>query len=220
MIEAAKLGEGLVRAGLLTEDQLRAAFDAQATSGADMRDVLVQLGLLSETTIAAHIAREQLMHFVDPDISEIDEELMSKIPRELIEKHTILALKGEHGVLLAISEADDFRAIEEIQFITNSPVESALAPRSAIRRGIDRCYQHIAARKKAGPEERARSSVPEPLRRLLAIPGDTLLRALVLTMVERGEIEAERLLGHAAEVEAAKKAQLAAASGATAASRS
>src|SRR5207237_7378144 len=139
-------------------------------------------------------ARKQLMHFVDPDSSEIDEELMAKIPRELVEKHTILALKGDHGVLLAISEADDFRAIEEIQFITNTPVESALAPRSAIRRGIERCYQHLAARKKAGPEETARRSIPEPLRRLLAIPGDTLLRALVLSLVERREIEAERPL--------------------------
>lgn len=198
MIDAASLGQALVREGLLSDAQLKHAFELQRTTGGDLRDILPKLGYVREAVLVQYLAREQHMHFVDPETVEVDEELMAKIPRAVIERHQMVPLKGENGVLLALSDPEDLQAIEEVQFLSSRPVESALAARSSIRKAINQHYQRAEARRKGDEKQR---SVSDGARRILALPGDTLLRALVLTLIEKGEIEADRLLAHAGEVE-------------------
>lgn len=210
MIDSATLGQALLREGLLNEAQLKHAFEFQKTTGGDLRDILPKLGYVRETVLVQYIAKEQHMHFVDPEAAEIEEDLMSKIPREVIEKHQIVPLKGENRVLLAISDPDDFQAIDEVQFLTNRPVESALAARSSIRKVINQYYSKSEARKR-GDEPGARPRVDGNRgegnqRRLLTLPGDVLIRALVMTLIEQGDIEAEKLFGHVTEVEQAATA--------------
>ncbi len=226
MIDSATLGQALLREGLLNEAQLKHAFDFQRTTGGDLRDILPKLGYVRESVMVQYIAKDQHMHFVDPETSEVDEELMAKIPRDLIEKHVIVPLKGEgNRILLAISDPDDFAAIDEVQFLTNRSIESALATRSSIRKAVNQYYARASARRKGEAElvaataaaEKAAAAAPagpaagrarpDGTRRLLAVPGDVLLRALVLTLIEKGEIEAEKLLGHVAEVESAAPAR-------------
>jgi hypothetical protein len=198
MIDAASLGQALVREGLLSDAQLKHAFELQRTTGGDLRDILPKLGYVREPVLVQYLAREQHMHFVDPETVEVDEELMAKIPRAVIERHQIVPLKGENGVLVALSDPDDFQALEEVQFLSSRPVESALAARSSIRKAINQHYQRVEARKKG--DERSKTA-GDFARRILALPGDTLLRALVLAHVEKGAIDADRLLAHAAEAE-------------------
>src|SRR5207249_12159485 len=89
MIDSAQLAQGLVQAGLLSEAQLRNALEFQQKTGGDLRDILPKLGHIREAVLVQFIAKEQHMHFVDPETVEIDEELMAKIPREVIERHQI-----------------------------------------------------------------------------------------------------------------------------------
>ena len=202
MIDGSSLGQALVREGLLSDAQLKHACELERTTGGDLRDILPKLGYVREPVLVQYIAREQHMHFVDPETVEVDDELMARIPRDVIEKHQIVPLRGENGVLLALSDPGDFAAIDEVQFLTNRPVESALAAKSSIRKVINLYFQRAETRRKG--DERAKA-LSDGARRILALPGDTLLRALVLTLIEKGEIEADRLLGHAAEVEAGSR---------------
>jgi len=202
MIKSAELGAALVREGLLTEAQLRHALDLQRTTGGDLRDLLPKLGYVLETVLAEHIARHHKMHFIDPEAAEVDIELMAKIPAAILERHQIVALKSENGVLLALSDPDDFQAIDEVQFLTNRPVESALAPRSAIRKVLNQVHERAEVRRKGAEKAKAQA---DGARRLMALSQETLLRALALTLVEKGEVALDRLLAHAAEVESAAR---------------
>lgn len=208
MIESAQLAAGLVEAGLIDDRRLAEAIGEQQRTGGDLRDILVGRGFIDEPALVRWIAKERLMRYVDPDEAEVDGELMAKIPRALIERHEMVALRGEHGILLALSDPDDFRAQDEVQFLSSRPVEGALAPRSAIRRVLERFYATPslpAARAlpsngspAPAPARPAPQPAPDPaLRKLLALPHETLLRALVLALVEKGGLSADRILAHA-----------------------
>jgi hypothetical protein len=230
MEDEGRLGHALLQEGLISEAQLAKALDFQRATGGDLKDILVKLGFVRDIVLTDYIARQQHMHAVDPEAMEVDDELMSKIPRDVIERHQILALKSGAGtVLLALSDPNDFQAIDEIQFLTSRPVESALAPRASIRKVINLYYQRLersrashaaaaaatAAPATAGPAGTAGGPGaggggapaalvpvdPEAVRAVQAMPSDTLLRALVLTLIEAGRIPAERLLAHAAQLE-------------------
>jgi hypothetical protein len=198
MIDGTKLGQVLVREGLLNEAQLKHALDFQRNTGGDLRDILPKLGYVREPVLLQYIAREEHMHWVDPEQSDVDEELMAKIPRDVIERHQIVPLRGENGVVLAVSDAEDFAAIDEVQFLTNRPVESALASRASIRKTINQFYQRADTRRKGDERPKPAS---ELVRRVSSMSSETLVRALVLSLIERGELEADRFFAHAAEVE-------------------
>jgi hypothetical protein len=193
------LGEALFREGLITEAQLKHALDFQRQTGGDIRDILPKLGYIREHVLVQYIARTKHMHFVDPEAAEVDDELMAKIPREVIEKHQIVPLRSEqHGLLLALSDPDDFAAIDEIQFLTNRPIESALAPKAAIRKAINQYYQRDEARKKrAAALQGAPGAGGAHIQKVLALPADALLKGLVLALIEKGQVEAESILAYA-----------------------
>jgi hypothetical protein len=191
------LGEALLREGLITEAQLKHALEFQRQTGGDLRDILPKLGYVREHVLVQHIAREKHMHFVDPEAAEVDDELMAKIPREVIEKHQIVPLRSEHGVLLALSDPDDFAAIDEIQFLTSRPIESALAPRASIRKSINQYYQRDEARRKRAAAGQGAAGGAH-MQKVLALPTDALLKGLVLALIEKGQVDAESVLAYAA----------------------
>jgi type II secretory ATPase GspE/PulE/Tfp pilus assembly ATPase PilB-like protein len=212
MIDGPALGASLVREGLLGEGQLKHALEMQRATGGDIRDILTKLHYVREPILAQYVAHQQKMHFVDPELPEVDEELMAKIPRAVLEKHQVVPLRRAGSVLLALSDPDDFAAVDEVQFFSTRPVETALAPKGSVRKTLGLYYQQAEERKRARPlsgpvkslDVRPAAEAKGPaaeLRRIAALPGETLLRALVLTLIEKGEIEAERLLGHAADLE-------------------
>jgi hypothetical protein len=189
------LGESLLREGVINDAQLKHALEFQRTTGGELREILPKLGYVREAVIVQYIARQKHMHFIDPETAEVDQDLMGQIPRTLIEKHLIVPLKGEHGIVLALSDPDDFAAIDEIQFLSSRPIDSALAPRASIRKAINQFYQsREEARRKpiaaagAGADERAK---------IMALSGDALLRGLVLALIDKGVVDAESVLAHA-----------------------
>ncbi|GIW72967.1 MAG: hypothetical protein KatS3mg102_2509 [Planctomycetota bacterium] len=201
--ESASVEDGIVsellRDGLITEQQLAQAREFQGSTGGELDQVLVKLGFVEEEELVRRIARQQRMHFVSPTDEQIDHELLARIPRQVIERHQILPLKGENGVLLALTDPNDFQAIDEVQFLTNRPVETALAPRSTIRRVIQQYYQRAEGRRRLGlkPEEK----LSHELRAVVRMPQERLLKALVLTLIAKGEIDLKELLANAIRVE-------------------
>lgn len=203
-----KLGESLLREAIISEPQLKHALEFQRTTDGELRDILPKLGYVRDHVVVQYIAREKHMQFVDPEGGEVDDDLMGKIPRDVIERHQIVPLKGEHGIVLALSDPDDFAAIDEIQFLTNRPIESALAPRSSIRKAINQYYQREEVRRKraaAGVASAGTSTTADHLPQVLALSGDALLKGLALALIEKGQVDPEAILAYAALATPAKR---------------
>jgi len=143
-----RLGEMLVEANLISAEQLNTALEYQKKTGGRLGEVIEKLGFVQESIMVDFIARQQDLEIVKLDEIFLPENLIKKIPQNLIEKYTFLPI-GKHGDILtiALSDPTDYEAIEEIQLYTNLRVEVVLAPRSGLRRTIDRLFHKEAVAK-------------------------------------------------------------------------
>ncbi len=141
-----KLGEILVREGLITQDQLRKALLEQKNSGMRLGYTLVKLGFIEETEVTKMLARQYRMPAVDLSRFEVEPKILKLLPPDIAIKHTVLPLKREGRTLtIAIVDPNNVTAIEDIKFITRCDVFPVIAGEYTLRNAIDRYYQQSDA---------------------------------------------------------------------------
>jgi type IV pilus assembly protein PilB len=141
-----KLGDILVREGLISVDQLKRALQEQKASGMRLGYTLVKLGFIEETEVTKTLARQYRMPAVDLSRFEVDPKMLKLIPADIAVKHTVLPLKREGRTLtVAIADPNNVAAIEDIKFITRMDVFPVVAGEYTLRNAIDRHYQQSDA---------------------------------------------------------------------------
>src|SRR5213596_215368 len=141
-----KLGEILVREGLITLDQLKKALMEQKGTGMRLGYTLVKLGFVEETEISKMLARQYRMPAVDLSRFEVDPKILKLIPPDIAVKHIVLPLKREGRTLtVAIVDPNNVTAIEDLKFVTRCDVFPVIAGEYTLRNAIDRYYQQSDA---------------------------------------------------------------------------
>src|SRR6266550_351938 len=141
-----KLGEILLREGLITQDQLKKALLEQKNTGMRLGYTLVKLGFIEETEISKMLARQYRMPAVDLSRFEVDAKIIKLLPPDVAIKHTVLPLKREGRTLtVAIADPNNVTAIEDIKFITRCDVFPVIAGEYTLRNAIDKYYQQSDA---------------------------------------------------------------------------
>ncbi len=141
-----KLGEILVREGLITQDQLRRALQEQKGTGMRLGYTLVKLGFVEETEVTKMLARQYRMPAVDLSRFEVDPKILKLLPPDIAIKHTVLPLKREGRTLtVALADPNNVTAIEDIKFITRCDIFPVIAGEYTLRNAIDRHYQQSDA---------------------------------------------------------------------------
>ena len=137
-----KLGDILVREGLITQDQLKKALLEQKSSGMRLGYTLVKLGFIEETEVTKMLARQFRMPAVDLSRFEVEPRILKLLPPDIALKHTVLPLKREGRTLtIAIVDPNNVTAIEDIKFITRCDVFPVIAGEYTLRNSIERYYQ-------------------------------------------------------------------------------
>src|SRR5256712_1244928 len=141
-----KLGEILLREGLITQDQLKKALLEQKNTGMRLGYTLVKLGFVEETEISKMLARQYRMPAVDLSRFEVDPKILKLIPPDIAVKHTVLPLKREGRTLtVAIADPNNVTAIEDLKFVTRCDVLPVIAGEYTLRNAIERYYQQSDA---------------------------------------------------------------------------
>src|ERR1051325_11396322 len=141
-----RLGEILLREGLITQDQLKKALLEQKNTGMRLGYTLVKLGFVEETVISKMLARQYRMPAVDLSRFEVDAKILKLIPPDVAVKHTVLPLKREGRTLtVAIADPNNVTAIEDIKFITRCDVFPVIAGEYTLRNAIEKYYQQSDA---------------------------------------------------------------------------
>jgi type IV pilus assembly protein PilB len=141
-----KLGDILVREGLITLEQLKKALQEQKSSGMRLGYTLVKLGFIEETEVTKMLARQYRMPAVDLSRFEVDPKILKLLPPDIATRHTVLPLKREGRTLtVAIADPNNVTAIEDIKFITRCDVFPVIAGEYTLRNAIDRYYQQSDA---------------------------------------------------------------------------
>jgi len=137
-----RLGEVLIREGLLTRAKCDQALAEQRSSGHRLGYVLVKLGLVAELEITKILARQHRMPAVDLSRFEVDPKILKLIPPDLATKQVVLPLKREGRTLtVAMADPTNMGLVDDLKFITRYDVFPVLAGEYTLRSIIERHYQ-------------------------------------------------------------------------------
>jgi type IV pilus assembly protein PilB len=137
-----RLGELLVREGLLTNEQHSKAQQEATSSGARLGYVVVKLGYVPETTVVKLLARQYRMPAVDLSRFEVDQRLLKLIPGDVASRHTVLPLKRDGRQLtVAIADPTNLGVVDDLKFITRYDIMPVLAGEFSMRAAIEKHYE-------------------------------------------------------------------------------
>jgi type IV pilus assembly protein PilB len=137
-----RLGDILIKEGLITREQLHQALAEQRASKHRLGYVLVKLGLVQELEITKLLARQYRMPAVDLSRFEVDPKLVRLIPADLASKHVVLPLKREGRTLtIAMADPTDHGLLEDLKFITRYDLFPVIAGEYTLRMLIERHYE-------------------------------------------------------------------------------
>lgn len=136
-----RIGEMLLDAGLIDENQLSAAIGDQRQWGGRLCSVLVRFGFVSEQTVASFLERQLGEKCVSLKKRGISPEVLKKVPHDIADKYTIIPLEFERGALtLAISDPTDIETIDKLGFMFGARIKPVLALESDIQKAIAHYY--------------------------------------------------------------------------------
>ncbi len=138
---AARLGDMLVKAALITREQLTQALQQQQTSGGRIGTNLVKLGFISEDDITSFLSRQYGVPSINLSHFEIDGGVIKLIPSEIAQKHQVIPINRTGNVLtVAMADPSNIFAIDDIKFMTGFKVEPVVAAETSIRNSINKYY--------------------------------------------------------------------------------
>ena len=137
-----RLGDLLVREGLITREQLQSALTEQRNTGMRLGYTLVKLGIIEETEITKMLARQYRMPAVDLARFEVDPRIVKLVPSEVAMRHTVLPLKREGRTLtVAMSDPTNMTVLDDLKFITRYDIFPVIAGEYTLRTAIERYYE-------------------------------------------------------------------------------
>jgi type IV pilus assembly protein PilB len=120
-----QLGQLLIQEGALTEEQLGQALSYQRQNGNALLlgEVLQKLNLCTEDDIMGSLAKAYGLPFAKISPKIADPKVIDLLPREFLEKHTVLPLfKVRDRLSLAVNEPANVFLIEEVERVTGCAV--------------------------------------------------------------------------------------------------
>ena len=138
---SAKLGEILVRENLISPQHLREALDYQREHGGRLGFNLVKLGLISDDMITAVLSRQYGIPSVNLDLFNIEPSVISLIPQEVAQKHSVLPLSRVGATLtLAMVDPTNVFAMDDVKFMTGLNVEPVVVAEGSVQQAIAKYY--------------------------------------------------------------------------------
>jgi type IV pilus assembly protein PilB len=136
-----KLGEMLIDAEVLNDDQLRHFLDEQKKSGMKLGKLLIQQGILSENQMVDLLSQQLKIEKYHPDKYPVDLNLAQAFAPDIAQKNQVAPLKKK-GRLLTIAMTDpvDINALDYIEALTNDEVETVVCTERELNQLIGQIY--------------------------------------------------------------------------------
>ncbi|PYP67089.1 MAG: type II secretion system protein GspE [Gemmatimonadetes bacterium] len=136
-----RIGDLLVREGLITREQLARALQEQKQSGTRVGYNLVKLGFIEENELTKMLARQYKMPAIDLARFEVDPKIAKMIPTELAVKNLVIPLKRDGRTLtIAMADPTNLGVLEDLKFITRYDIFPVIAGEFTLRNVIEKIY--------------------------------------------------------------------------------
>jgi len=144
----------MVRAGLLSDDQLAAVQARSAERKLSFVEALLELGTVDEDSVVNFLHSKLMIPRVGASVLDtVDRNALLRIPAELAQRHAVLPISADETGNLTVAMVDptDMRAVDAISAHTGAYLVRAVAPLRIIRGAIARHYSLPAPSPVAAP---------------------------------------------------------------------
>lgn len=223
-----RVGQLLIKAGIITPQQLSEALDVQQRKGGKIIEILIRLGHVEKEALHEFLSRQPGVAAINLSRYNLETELVNVIPKELALRELVLPI-DRLGKLLTVAMACplDVDTIEELQRITGLKVKAMLCKLDDIHDAVEKLYrdkgrgplgdfEHILAKaqgptappaqKQAPPEAPASAPAPAPaasltpevVERFIAMAEDATVSTQEFARATVAETALAEVLVHAA----------------------
>ena len=156
-----KIGECLIQAGLITEEDLGTALTEHKRTGERLGVVLVRMNLATEKQIAKALAFQLGFPYINLAENPPEPSAVVLIPKEVALKRVCVAVRLEKNLLtVAMSDPLLFSLVQDLEFQTGYRIKQVVATRGDINDAIETGYPDKALMRTT-PESRAELAVRE-----------------------------------------------------------
>ena len=139
-----RIGEMLIDAGIITEEQLKKALEFQKRNGRRLGSVLLELGFATEDDILKVLSEQfgNVPVAKKKHLENIPEDVIKLVPAHIAARYDVIpvARKG-NKLFLAMVNPDDHFAIEDVRFVTKLDVVPLISLEDYIKEAIKKYYK-------------------------------------------------------------------------------
>ena len=159
-----RIGEILVHAGKISDDQLNEALAQQKNTHEKLGQVLIDMGMIQEddliTAYSMQLGYRKADNFL---LLEAKPEVVALIPEDFARSNSVLAVqRSKRSLIVAMEDPEDIAAIDSIKRLTDLEPDIVVVGPSLLAKAIDQLYGQI---QKA-------DQVEEAIQRITVISGD------------------------------------------------
>ena len=135
------LGQRLIEAGLINETQLQTALREQQRTREYLGKILIRLGYDNDEAVAAALAAQARVKFVDLGQYSSQPEAIQLVPEKFArERHLVPVSYVGKALVVAMANPLDILSIDELRRLSKGPVEVVGAAGNNILEALDRAY--------------------------------------------------------------------------------
>jgi GSPII_E N-terminal domain./Type II/IV secretion system protein. len=145
-----KLGDILLFAGLITQDQLNKALEEQKKTGERLGEVLTRLKYVTPEQIIEVLEFQLGIPHVELSRFYIDPDIPRLISENLARRHKLIPIRRDpDGLCVAMADPLDIFAIDDVSIATGMNVKPYIATENDIEKAINRYYGRQEAERTA-----------------------------------------------------------------------
>ncbi len=136
-----KIGNILVRSGVITQEQLDNALSIQSKTGELIGKILVGEGYIDRKSLYEFLQKQMGVEFVDIEGIEIDEDVIRLVSVNLARAHKVIPIESVDGNLkVAMSDPMNIFSIDDLRLTTGLEIIPCLADEEQILLQLEKYY--------------------------------------------------------------------------------
>lgn len=137
-----KLKEMLVNEGILTLRQISEAEKEQERKGLPLKQILIDLGYVSEATLAEFFAKRRGYTYVDLLNYSVNKGVTSIVSEEVARRYTIIPIDiKEDKLVVAMADPSNVFVVDDLRILTGYDIKPVVSTEADIITAIGRCYK-------------------------------------------------------------------------------
>lgn len=140
-----KLTDVLLETKLLSPQDLEKAMKIHASSGGNLKDILLKEGFVKEKDLMASLSKALFVPFLELSKYKIDPHVIEIIPEKIARQYRVVPLSKIGNVLtVAMSDPMNIFAIDDLKVITGHDIDIVLAGEKEIGKVLDKFFSGSA----------------------------------------------------------------------------